>query len=107
MCVYFLFEDKQGNLKSKSSLRRRVCKTKRCFRMPKLNAYAKLYVIIATFCILWLPFCVLWPINAVCDTCISPFVYQLSYWMGYAQSLINPILLLILNPNYNKLKSDA
>ncbi len=26
----------------------------------KLNAYAKLYVIIATFCILWLPFCILW-----------------------------------------------
>lgn len=72
----------------------------------KLNAYAKLYIIIATFCVLWLPFCILWPINSVCPTCISAFVYQLSYWMGYAQSLINPVLLLILNPNYNKLKMD-
>lgn len=72
----------------------------------KLNAYTKLYAIIATFCVLWLPFCILWPIFSVCQTCISKFVYQISYWMGYAQSLINPILLLILNPNYNKLKPD-
>ena len=26
----------------------------------KLNPFAKLYVIIATFCVLWLPFCILW-----------------------------------------------
>lgn len=68
----------------------------------KLNAYTKLYVIIITFCLLWLPFCILWPVFSVCQSCISGLVYQVSYWMGYAQSLINPILLLILNPNYKK-----
>ena len=69
-----------------------------------MNAYVKLTIIIFTFCILWLPFCILWPVYSVCQTCISNFIYQLVYWMGYAQSLINPILLIILNPNYNKLK---
>lgn len=66
----------------------------------KVSAYAKLYVILATFCILWLPFCILWPVKAVAPDVIPEFVFQASYWMGYAQSFINPLLLLILNQNY-------
>lgn len=99
-------EDTQNHEKQKR-LKRIKKKIQNSSCTIKLNAYAKLYVIMATFCVLWLPFCILWPINAVCQSCINPFIFQLSYWMGYAQSLINPILLLILNPNYNKLKSDS
>jgi hypothetical protein len=84
--------DKQSKQKNKNKL--------------QLNSYTKLYIILLTFCVLWLPFCILWPINSICKQCIPPFVYQASYWMGYIQSLINPILLLILNPNYKSFKSN-
>lgn len=72
----------------------------------KVSAYAKLYVILATFCILWFPFCILWPVKAVAPDLIHEFVFQASYWMGYAQSFINPILLLILNQNYRLRKNS-
>jgi hypothetical protein len=73
----------------------------------QFNSYTKLFIIILTFCLLWLPFCILWPINSICKHCIPPLVYQASYWMGYIQSFINPILLLILNPNYKSFKSNS
>nr|QVK45735.1 G protein-coupled receptor [Proales similis] len=69
-------------------------------RRTRLNVFAKLYIIILTFCILWLPFCLMWPIYSICEHCIPESVYQISYWLGYTQSLINPMLLLILNPNF-------
>jgi hypothetical protein len=62
----------------------------------KINVNTKLYIILTTFCLLWLPFCILWPIASICFDCVPTFIYQTSYWMGYAQSLINPIILLIL-----------
>ncbi len=65
-----------------------------------LSPYAKLYVILGSFCTLWLPFCILWPVKSVSPDLIDPIVYTTTYWMGYAQSFINPILLLILNKNY-------
>lgn len=76
--------------------------TKRFLDLPVVNvsAYAKLYIIVGTFCALWLPFCILWPVRSVSPNLIAEIVYTTSYWLGYAQSLINPILLLILNQNY-------
>ena len=66
------------------------------FSHSKINVNTKLYIILTTFCLLWLPFCILWPIASICFDCVPTFFYQTSYWMGYAQSLINPIILLIL-----------
>lgn len=82
--------------------------TKRFLNLPVVNvsAYAKLYIIVGTFCALWLPFCILWPVRSVSPNLIAEIVYTTSYWLGYAQSLINPILLLILNQNY-RLRSHS
>lgn len=76
-------------------------------RRFKINAHQKLCVILATFCALWLPFCILWPLNSICTECVPSFVYSISYWMGYAQSLINPVLLLILTKPVSDKKIDS
>ena len=70
------------------------------FPVITLSPFAKLYIILGSFCTLWLPFCILWPVKSVSPGLIDPIVYTASYWMGYAQSFINPILLMILNQNY-------
>jgi hypothetical protein len=77
-------------------------KKRSVFQFPVINvsAYAKLYIIVGSFCTLWLPFCILWPVKSVSPNLIPEVVYTTSYWLGYAQSLFNPILLLILNQNY-------
>ncbi len=74
--------------------------SKLCLPTINISPYAKLYVILGSFCTLWLPFCILWPVKSVSPDLIDPIVYTTTYWMGYAQSFINPILLLILNKNY-------
>lgn len=79
----------------------------RFLKNVKINANFKLCVILTIFCILWLPFCILWPFNAICFNCVSDLVYQISYWMGYAQSLINPILLLILTKPVSDKRSES
>lgn len=48
----------------------------------KLNPFTKLYLIIAAFVILWLPFCILWPIKSICENCIPSVIWMGTYWMG-------------------------
>ena len=101
--IHSFYSTEKLNLSCMTKIKSRVTLSK---TKMKLNAYAKLYVIMGTFCVLWLPFCIIWPIESIFPHFVSDTTTQISYWMGYAQSLINPILLLILNPNYNKLKSE-
>ena len=74
------------DFKSIDSLKHNEKKTKTRIYLPnvniKLSAHAKLYIILGTFLILWLPFCVLWPVNSVSPDLIPQYIYQISYWMG-------------------------
>ncbi|XP_038061662.1 probable G-protein coupled receptor No18 [Patiria miniata] len=48
-------------------------------------------IIVVLFLICWLPFVVLFPINAFCN-CVPVKLYDASYWLAYLNSTLNPFL---------------
>jgi 5-hydroxytryptamine receptor 5 len=85
-------------------LQSRELRMKERSKDKRFNLYIKLTIILLTFIALWLPWIIAWPIKSGCNECVNDTAYIVFYWLGYIQSLVNPILLLILNPNYQKHK---
>ncbi|XP_071489499.1 probable G-protein coupled receptor No18 [Diadema antillarum] len=48
-------------------------------------------IIIVVFLICWIPFIVLFPLNSYCS-CVPIEVYDMSYWLAYINSAMNPFL---------------
>ena len=59
-------------------------------------------VVIFTFLLCWLPFCLFWPIAAFCETCIGARWYEASYWMAYLNSMVNPLLYFTVNRDFRR-----
>ena len=59
-------------------------------------------VVIFTFLLCWLPFCLFWPIAAFCETCIGAGWYAASYWMAYLNSMVNPLLYFTVNRDFRR-----
>jgi hypothetical protein len=66
-----------------------------------MNATVKLLIMLFTFLLNWIPFCILWIIDSSC-ACVNPTLYTVAFWLTYFQSLMNPTWILILN--YRKYK---
>ncbi|ELT99843.1 hypothetical protein CAPTEDRAFT_133870 [Capitella teleta] len=58
--------------------------------------------IIVTFLFCWLPFSSFFLIKAYCVDCISNGLYAYSFWAGYLNSAINPMLYFLSNPNFRR-----
>lgn len=59
-------------------------------------------IVILTFLICWLPFCIFVPIVAYCPACIHPRVYLYSIFLSYLNSAINPCLYFMANINFRE-----
>ncbi len=68
------------------------------------KAYKTLLLVSSSIIILWLPWVILWPIEAYCfvsdKECIPEIIYSISYFLEYLNSLMNPLILIIGNQHF-------
>lgn len=66
----------------------------------EIKATINLYVVASILIIFFALFCVLWPLKAECSECVSDSILEISYWMSYIYSSINPIVLLVFHEKF-------
>lgn len=77
--------------------RRRIAKAK------ERRATLILGLIMASFILAWLPFFVLYVLEALCAPCdIGPTGFAVAFWLGYCNSALNPIIYTIFNRDFRK-----
>ena len=64
------------------------------------NALYCIISIIANLLLTWMLFLIIWPIASFCPECISPTLYEFSYWLVYVYSAVNPMILLAFNESF-------
>ena len=65
-----------------------------------IRSIRTLGVLLVAFLFCWLPFCVMWPLQAFCSSCVPLELYQYAYWMAYVNSLLNPFLYVLTNKDF-------
>lgn len=68
----------------------------------QVKALVCLYVIALSLIALFAVFIVTWPLKAACSSCVSDMLLEIGYWICYAYSTVNPIILLIFHDSFNK-----
>ena len=88
--------------RKKSSRKRRQQKSR--YEQREMRATIRMAIIIAFFCGMWLGFFVTYVIRGLCpDSCPVPRELDaLFFWLGYANSTINPILYTIFNDDFRR-----
>ena len=70
------------------------------------KAARTLAVITGTFVVCWLPFFVLATVRPFCGSrcrrSIPPSVVSLIAWLGYVNSLLNPVIYTVFNPDFRR-----
>ncbi|XP_070539719.1 5-hydroxytryptamine receptor 4-like [Ptychodera flava] len=66
------------------------------------KAAKTLGIIMGCFTVCWCPFFVLNIIDPFCDFCISPKVWPPITWLGYTNSMLNPILYAFFNRTFRR-----
>ena len=70
------------------------------------KAARTLAVITGTFVVCWLPFFVVATVRpfcgALCRRSIPPAVVSLIAWLGYVNSLLNPVIYTVFNPDFRR-----
>ncbi|GFT03106.1 octopamine receptor [Nephila pilipes] len=60
-------------------------------------------LIMAAFILAWLPFFVLYVLEALCSGChIAPTGFATAFWLGYCNSALNPIIYTIFNRDFRR-----
>lgn len=72
------------------------------FKKGENKALKTLTFILCVFAICWLPWSILVDIKSVCDDCINHYLYAISYWLCYLNSLLNPFCYAAANPLFRR-----
>lgn len=75
---------------------------KRILAARERRATKTLGVILGAYIICWLPFFIYTLVVATCDTCWNPELFDFFTWLGYLNSLINPIIYTMFNEDFKK-----
>ena len=78
---------------------------KRTQDQRELRATIRMAIIIAFFCLMWLGFFVVYVIRSWCpeQVCVVPRELEaFFFWLGYANSIVNPILYTVFNDDFRK-----
>ncbi|CAG5125737.1 unnamed protein product [Candidula unifasciata] len=74
---------------------------KRRFELREQRATKRMLLIMACFCVCWMPFLFMYVLRSVCCTCImNKHVIAAIIWLGYANSSLNPILYTLFNDDF-------
>lgn len=68
----------------------------------QVKALVCLTVIAVLLIALFAVFVITWPLKAACSSCVSDMLLEIGYWVCYAYSTVNPIILLIFHQSFNK-----
>ena len=66
--------------------------TKQMMSVNDHRALKTLSIIMGVFILCWLPFCFILPMQAFCTSCTTDALYYSVIWIGYINSVCNPIL---------------
>ena len=101
-------DEPQNRVKTKSrltssTLRSRNSRKRRRVAVSQEKRAAKtLVIVIGCFVVCWLPFFVVTLLRAICTTCyFHPVLLQAVLWLGYFNSLCNPIIYTCFNKDFN------
>lgn len=79
-----------------------VLEKKRISAARERKATKTLGIILGAYIICWLPFFIYTLLVATCDTCFNPELFDFFTWLGYLNSLINPIIYTMSNEDFKK-----
>ena len=65
--------------------------------MCSLNSQAKLTIIVAIFCSLYIPCYLVWFLSEICTDCVSMNLFNIISLVSYFPSFINPLVMLVIN----------
>lgn len=75
--------------------------SKRRFELREQRATKRMVLIMACFCICWMPFLFMYVLRSVCAKCImNKHVVAAIIWLGYVNSSLNPILYTLFNDDF-------
>jgi histamine receptor H3 len=69
------------------------------------KAAKSLFILVFVFALCWCPYTFLTLIRALCkqpDKCISAFIYEITFWLLWLNSTINPLLYSFLHVKFRK-----
>lgn len=75
---------------------------KRISAARERKATKTLGIILGAYIVCWLPFFIYTLVVAACDTCFNPELFDFFTWLGYLNSLINPIIYTMSNEDFKK-----
>uniref|UniRef100_A0A674EBV0 5-hydroxytryptamine receptor 1B n=1 Tax=Salmo trutta TaxID=8032 RepID=A0A674EBV0_SALTR len=75
---------------------------KRISAARERKATKTLGIILGAYIICWLPFFIYTLVVSVCDSCFYPELFDIFTWLGYLNSLINPIIYTMSNEDFKK-----
>ncbi|XP_017269683.1 5-hydroxytryptamine receptor 1B [Kryptolebias marmoratus] len=75
---------------------------KRISAARERKATKTLGIILGAYIVCWLPFFIYTLLVATCDACLNPELFDFFTWLGYLNSLINPIIYTMSNEDFKK-----
>lgn len=75
---------------------------KRISAVRERKATKTLGIILGAYIVCWLPFFIYTLVVATCDSCFLPELFDFFNWLGYLNSLINPIIYTMSNEDFKK-----
>ncbi|XP_045063383.1 5-hydroxytryptamine receptor 1B-like [Coregonus clupeaformis] len=75
---------------------------KRISAARERKATKTLGIILGAYIICWLPFFIYTLVVATCESCFYPELFDFFTWLGYLNSLINPIIYTMSNDDFKK-----
>ncbi|XP_037603432.1 5-hydroxytryptamine receptor 1B [Sebastes umbrosus] len=75
---------------------------KRISAARERKATKTLGIILGAYIVCWLPFFIYTLVVATCESCFNPELFDFFTWLGYLNSLINPIIYTMSNEDFKK-----